>query len=467
MTSQETHINRIPADSRPFPIGIDAAVIIAFIAFSLEVNVPFALDQLDFHQCMNLFPGLKRFLVMGGLPHPLVIMGRQFVPFQLLIRTLSVGIGIIYLITDLLAGKPSRILKASLLGIILTLNVLIPQSLMIASRVTASNHALAHDGGVIQIEEAMKMVLTGRNPYLEDYTGTPLENWRGFKNNIVYHLPYMPGAFLFSLPVFTLMNHYFGWYDQRLVYMILYLVTIVILLLGIKKIDRALTAAIFFGLNPFFIKFFILGANDIWLFTALITALFFLSRRKYRWGFFFLFLGCAIKQFAWFFVPFLLVWAYWHAREPLISPRAALKITISRFLPGLLLFILTILPFFLWAPSAFIQDTYLYGSGGLPTSYPMQGHHGYGFATILLYTRMVPDGNATFPFFAIQIPVILLLLVAFFKKLSRRNTLANAVLFSGITLTVFLYFSRYFHGNFLGFVMFWPVYAWCISQEEG
>jgi len=134
-------------------------------------------------------------------------------------------------------------------------------------------------------------------------------------------------------------------------------------------------------------------------------------------------------------------------------------------LPGFLLFGLTIFPFLFLDPGAFIEDTFLYGSGGLKTSYPIQGFHGYGFATVLLYFKIIPDGNAHFPFIYLQILICFPLLIFFVKTILRQPTLSAAVLLPGLLLGIFMFFSRYLHGNFLGFILFWPVMAYCLAVD--
>ena len=86
------------------------------------------------------------------------------------------------------------------------------------------------DGG-LQTEEAIKYLLQGKNPYTEDYIGTPLVNWfhpiEGVEENpALYHNVYLPFSFLFSVPFYLVVKNVTGWYDQRLVYLLLFICTL-------------------------------------------------------------------------------------------------------------------------------------------------------------------------------------------------------------------------------------------------
>ncbi len=442
------------------PPGFDGVIFLILAVISLEINVPFILDQLDFHHAMPIFGNLTSIMVPGGTDsHPLVILGNAFVPLKLLIRTLTLAAVFLYFIFE--RANWSRRLRTTLILAVVVMHVVIPQMLIITARVSAGNHALAHDGGVIQMEEAMKMVIHGRNPYYETFEGTSLEHWRGFKNNVVYHLPYMPGSFLYSLPFYGIMKLIPGGYDQRLFYMLLLAAAIVAILKSVPDFSHRMIALTVFALNPLFTKFFMLGANDVTIMAGLLWAFYFLLHRKPRWGFLCLGAACATKQFAWFFVPFFLLYTYPIDPFRLRSWVRQIRENYRDFLPGIICFLVTVLPFLLWNPGSFYQDTFLYGSGGLPTSYPMQGMHGYGFATVLLFFRIVPDGSGKFPFLILQTLAVIPLLIFALKGITRDRSPFQVLFFPAIILGVFMYLSRYFHGNFVGFVLFWLVYAYC------
>ncbi len=446
-------------------IPLDIVILLILVPVSLEINVPYALDQLDFHQCDSVYPNLSRYLVPGDGDHPLVVFNNNHTPLKLVIRSLSLLCLLIYTAFGF-TRKDLHYLKLSLCIMIILMHVLIPQALMIYCRIAGDNPDLAHDGGTIQMEESMKMILSGKNPYGEDFTGTPLENWRGFSNNVIYHVPYMPGAFLFSLPFFVPVKGIWGVYDQRLFHMITLMIASAGILLAFKRKDLKRAMLMVLCLNPFMTKLYLLGSNDIIPTAMLILSLLFLQKRRWTPGFLFLAMACSIKQFSWFFVPFLFMAAF--DIKPFCpgSWVEAVKNHFRSLLPGFLLFTIPVFLFLLWDFSSFWKDTFLYASGGLPTSYPMQGFHGYGFATFLLFFRVVPDGNAHFPFILLQIPAVAVYVIAHLARRQNGIDFGSAVLFSSVSLAVFMYFSRYFHGNFVGFTLFWIVYAICMLSDQ-
>jgi len=450
-------------DVRKINIRVDTIVVILLALMSLELNLPYALDQLNFHKAMPLMGFLSKWICPGGPDQPLVILGNLFEPYLLMVRTLTLAILVVWLLIDL-THRFFRF-RPFLIAFLITTHIVIPQLMLIRARVAVSNHALAHDGGTIQIEESMKMILSGKNPYKETFHGTPLENWRGFTNNVIYHLPYMPGSFLYSIPVYVASKTLFHVYDQRIFYLLLFFACFGLIALLCPPGSSRIVAWTVFGLNPFFTRYFMLGANDITIFFWLLLAMTFFKKNYNTLAFLALGAGCAVKQFTWFFVPFLLIYV---CSLEFSKPKLWFKNLLKKWkiwLPGALLFCLTVAPFILWDPASFYNDTFLYGSGGLVTSYPMQGFHGYGFASILLFLQLVPNGNADFPFILIQM-VIIPLFAILWKKYDNQMDLSAVSVCSATILLIFMFFSRYLHGNFIGFIMFWPILAWSMQQKE-
>ncbi len=451
---------------RRFNIGTDTIIMILLTLASLELNVPFVLDQLDYHHAMPLMGRFSAVLCPGGPDNPLVILNNQFVPFKLLIRTLSMAIILIWCATDAVKFGNRHRLRSGLAGLLITLHIVLPMGMLIRARLAAENHALAHDGGTIQMEESMKMLLMGKNPYSEDFIGTPLENWRGFSNNVVYHVPYMPGSFLYSIPFYLPTLRLIGCYDQRFLHLVLFFLSLTLIGMITPNESSRTVARLAFALNPFFAKYFMLGTNDIVVLFWLLLAVTLIVRGSNTAGMMALAAACAIKQFAWFFVPFLAVPAIGLSPEHPRQWFAAITASWRRWLPGAVLFLGTVLPFMLWDFSSFIDDTIRYGSGGLPTSYPMQGFHGYGFATIPLFFRWVRDGSAMFPFTLLQVVVVIPWFLWLWRRYASDKSVAGAVTFSALTLLPFMFLSRYLHANFVGFIIFWPILGWCMRNPE-
>ena len=110
-------------------------------------------------------------------------------------------------------------LRMTFLWVLVLLAVLAPASKMILLRQQSGPASYSHDGGVIQTEAAIDFFMQGKNPYVEDYTQTPMAEW-GIDEfrTALYHYPYLPWTFLFSAPFQWLSRLTIGWYDQRLVY---------------------------------------------------------------------------------------------------------------------------------------------------------------------------------------------------------------------------------------------------------
>lgn len=447
-------------------VGIDTIIMILLSLVSLEINIPYVLDQLDFHKAMQCMGPLKSLICPHGMDNPLVIMQNQFVPLKLMIRSITLAIIILWCMTDISRSRWSWRIRWMLTLTLIAIHVILPTGMLIAARLGSDNHALAHDGGTIQIEEAMKMVLQGRNPYTETFHGTPLENWRGFSNNIIYHVPYMPGAFLFFIPSYLAIQHTAGFYDQRIMHLILFLTCLFLLVKITSAGPRRIIACLAFSLNPFFLRYFALGTNDIVIMTGLLTTVFLIDRRCHTGALTVLAVTCSIKQFAWFFVPFLMAESLGlEPRNPAQWP-GIIRRNAVKWAPGIILFLAILLPFVLWDTRSFLDDTLRYGSGGLPTSYPMQGFHGYGFATVPLFFGWVRDGSAAFPFFLLQFVIAGPFSLWLWIRFSESRDLATAVTFASMTLLPFLFLSRYLHGNFIGFIVFWPILGWCMRSSE-
>jgi len=104
---------------------------------------------------------------------------------------------------------------------------------------------------VIQTEAAIDFTLAGRNPYVEDYVGTPMAEWgiNEFRTAL-YHYPYLPWTFLFSAPFKLLSDAAIGWYDQRFVYLLLFAITLLLAPALAAARQAKLMLVMLIGLNP-------------------------------------------------------------------------------------------------------------------------------------------------------------------------------------------------------------------------
>ena len=234
-------------------------------------------------------------------------------PIGLVLYAITLGCLLAYLIVDLaLAGAWRRRAKWILLTAILGTALFLPTVTLILLRQGSGPASYTHDGGVIQTEAAIQFLLQGKNPYVEDYTKTPMAEW-GFNKfrTALYHYPYLPWTFLFSAP-FYLLGQTIGFYDQRLVYLLLLAVALALAprLVQGERNQLALVACL--GLNPIMALDVIFGQNDsfvlCWIIFSLVCWRHWQKQRKptaLPWlSALFFGLACASKPTAWFFAPF-------------------------------------------------------------------------------------------------------------------------------------------------------------------
>jgi hypothetical protein len=76
-----------------------------------------------------------------------------------------------------------------------------------------------------------------------------------------------------------------------------------------------------------------------------------------------------------------------------------------------------------------------------------------GFSAILLALGVIPFRQADFPFAAIEIAVATPIALWCMWRLWQRPTLATLLTGYALTLLAFLFFGRYFQGNYLGYIL--------------
>lgn len=343
--------------------------------------------------------------------------------------------------------SPDRLftLKLTLVMLIMSLVVVLPMVVGMMMRETTTPGRYIHDGA-IQIEESIKYLLERRNPYTEDYFGTPLEEWKSALpelpvNPALYHNAYLPFTFLFSIPFYIVTKSLTGWYDQRLVYLLLFICTLWPLMKHAAVLTRKLSLLIVFSLNFFAAFYLSWGVNDGFVMFWLIISSYLLQRDKITLSALSLGLACASKQTAWLFVPFFL--AYLWIRAPSPERWASLR----KAYPLLVVPLLVILPFLLWDAAAFLDDTYLYLSGQAASSYPIRG---LGFGSLLVALNLIEDCSTYFPFMLFQAAFCVPLLVFLLRSQRSHNTLKRCWLGYGLLFLTFTFFSRFFNDTYLG-----------------
>jgi len=300
----------------------------------------------------------------------------------------------------------------------------------------------------IQIEEGIKYLLQGKNPFLETYHGTPLEEWHGWKENpSLYH--FITPAFypIFSILVYLPSQIVFGFFDERMVHVLLLLVSLTYLYKLIPSFLQKNLYLTLFIFNPLFIHFFIEGRNDIVVFTWILLSLFYLARGRIRLASLFFGFAFATKQQAWLMLPFFFAYIFWSLKGT--SWKMKLKSILKKTWPFFATTVLFFIPFLVWDATSFIQDIYLYPAGNLQTSLEIKG---FGFTEALRALGFIYHRQGSYPIllweFLIGIPTLIFLLI----KLKANHSISFLIFSYAIFLCVFWYFSRFFVDNYVGYL---------------
>ena len=387
-------------------------------------------------------------------------------PVGLVLVALSMGLLLLYLLLDLVLREPwrSRVKAVILAGLLATV-VFLPMTKLILLRQGSGPASYTHDGGVIQTEATLRYLFEGKNPYVEDYINTPMAEWGISRyRTALYHYPYLPWTFLASAPFYAL-GQSLGFYDQRFVYALLWIIALALVPRLTQGAQRRLALVALLGLNPIMGLDVIFGQNDMFILSWIILALVVWQiwhdgvrlGRASRWalvGSSLLFgLACASKPTAWFLAPFygLLLLAdhepgalSWGERWRL------LPLLFKRALPALLVFALIVGPYLVWNAGAMYDDVWRWSSGQGDTGYQIWG---WGASNFVLALGWVSDRFGQWPFWLAELVVAAPLLAWFLWRQLHDNTLANACWHYGLLLFGFFYASRFLNENYLGFLL--------------
>jgi hypothetical protein len=388
-------------------------------------------------------------------------------PVSMMLMVTAFGLLVLYLIVDIFSeknpGRASHRFKLALLYAIIGLLIFGKTILLINLRQLRGPVSYAHDGGVIQTEITIDYFLRGLNPYLEDYTNTPMAEW-GFAEyrTALYHYPYLPWTFIFSTPFYGLSQSLLGWFDQRMVYLLLFGLTLLLIPGLVRQPQERLIALAVVGLNPILGVSVIFGENDPFVLAWIVLGLWFihaspLALRPYRlWlGSAAFALACASKPTAWFLVPFWLLYLLrdgWGNR--LIPPQAAWRELAGklwrRAWPLPLVFLLVSGPWFIWNPDAMYDDVWRWSAGQGSTGYQIWG---WGASNYVLAFGLVADRFDYWPFIIPGLLITAPLLGFLLKRQAQENSL-NMMLYAYVVLLLaFFYISRFLQPNYLGYML--------------
>ncbi len=361
----------------------------------------------------------------------------------------------LYPLRDLRAGERfTRRDRVIHLAAIVILFVVIPTIVAIVLRGTGKPYTYVHDGAIM-VEEAARKLLAGQDPYAVDYLDTPLFYWPMTNNPALYHFTYFPLLFLAALPFVKVFDALHLFFDVRYLYLPAYLATLALLPLLIpSSADRARTFAYrvslvaVVALDPQLFPFVAEGRNDFFVLAFLVGGIALLGRERRTLGVLMIALAASAKLHAGLFLPFVIAYLVWRDRG--LAPREVAVRLARACSAGAAVMAILFVPFLVWAPRAFFDDIVSYNAGGAPWSYPISG---MGFSALLRVLDVISYPQEDFPFWIFQLLAAVPLAVWSLRRLRRDPSIAELLLGSSVTLLAFLFFARYFQGNYLGYIL--------------
>lgn len=351
-----------------------------------------------------------------------------------------------------------------LVGALVILQVVVPLFLQVQLRRAHGPEFFIHDGA-LQMEEAVTMLEHGKNPYAESFAATPLARWssgytRGIPNPAIEHFIYLPGHLLMAT-VASKLAAPLGFYDDRFLTFTAYLAGVAVVWILAPNRWTRLTATTVVALNPLLVPYLTNGRNDSVVFLFLAVAFLFLARKRTTAAAVVFGLACTVKAFAWFLAPAFIVALV--ASAPGAGWWSRVR---ARALPLLLLVIVPVAiigPFVLWNPSAFWDDVVRYPAGTSLTSYPISGG---GLSEILLKTGIIHSKTDYFPFWIIELALLVPLCALLLPRLARSPRASLAAAFGTAFLFVGMYTSRFFNENYVGLLIFLAALSWVLFMRE-
>lgn len=440
-------------------ISRDAVLVLALVLARVRIDTLAHLVLPQRHQDVARLP-LTHYLLS---PKALELLQDWLTdPLSLLLISVTFGLTLLYLIADAVKerlGSPwaYRVKLGLLYGVVIS-SVVASSVLLVMLRHISGPASYTHDGGVIQTEEALKFFLAGKNPYVEDYVNTPMAEWGLDYKTALYHFPYLPWTFTFSTPFYLLSERLLGWYDQRFVYLLLFILMLILAPGLAGKPEDKLSLVAVLGLNPIMGVDVIFGQNDSFVLFWVALSLWALVKLKGHKGLMLsatsLALACASKPTAWFLVPFyfLYVWNQGGKRSTFLQ-----TLGVFALVGGML-----VLPFAIWNLDAMVDDIWRWSSGTAEVSYQIRG---WGIANFVLALGLVNSRLDYFPFWVLEVAFGLPVAILMAWRQLRDNRLSNVLYGYGLLLFVFLYFSRFLNENYLGYIL--AILALALWIEEG
>jgi hypothetical protein len=300
---------------------------------------------------------------------------------------------------------------------------------------------LAHDGGVLVSDEAVRVLLQGRDPYQASYAQV-LAGWRidvegrPANNPLLNHYHYWPGSLGLLAAVEAPLRAAGRDADPRLLYLVVYCALGLWLGRWSLRERGHLGVALAVCLNPLLLPYLWQGVNDILLVAGMAVAAVALAGRRVVLAGFALGATLAIKALLAPMVVLFGVWLAAEVRRGRLDPGRAWRAAAATVAPA----VVTAVPFLLWHPGEFLTDAVAYPLGLVADAYPISGH---GLAAYLLRAGVLTDPFGPSPLWATTLPTAVVLAVGIWWVWSRPG-LRTFLGVSGLVLLGTLVFHRSF-----------------------
>lgn len=375
------------------------------------------------------------------------IFRSQYIVNQLIMALVFIPL-LLFILSSLPSSLSRRIpawVRPLCLGlIVITLYGFVLQK-HILYRISHGDYTRVHDGAV-QTEMATRALLEGKNPYSISYTevfGGERFYPEGRPHPILDHYMYSPMTFVLNVPFYLTENVLFGEaLDIRITFIVFLFLTS---LIGAFVVKERLLFLILFFLNPLFVHTFFLGANDVLILFFIFSAIAFLALGRTTLATVFVALGVGTKLTIAPFVPlyFLYLFVLFQGR----------KDRTRRIFRELSIFLgvtaLVYLPFIVWNAQALVEDLLLFPLAGGGQGYPITGI--LGLPHLMVSLGLVSSWTS-FPFYLIQIPIMIALLFLMYSILRKSPKLPVLALLYVVFFILSFSLSRIFQPNYLDFI---------------
>ncbi len=311
---------------------------------------------------------------------------------------------------------------------------------------------------IIQQEIAVRMLLTGKNPYKETYFGTALEGFKYYDNETnpaLYHFVMEPFYLVSVVPFYVAQSKTLGFFDARIPLYLLFGSLLIGGFMFLKDKEEKLLFITLMTFNPMTVRFLLEGRSDMFMLPFLFGGFIFLYKKRYLPAIMLIALAFAIKQTAWPLFPLLFYFLWLQTKDWKQVGKYLLVFVVT--------FGIFVIPFFLWNPKAFLDSTIFFVSGNSPNSVPISG---YGFSVLLMNISVIKDSHDKYPFIIWQIIFAVPVLLILARKLRENTTVKFLIIAYTIFLAVFWYFSRYFNDSHIGFISSLLIIAYFFPTEK-